>query len=291
MYLFDREGQAPEEGAGAVFKLYHYDPTIAGGVVFVLLFTGTTLLHFWQLIHARSWFLIPMAIGGLFEIIGYAARCKSGNESPDWTLGPYIMQAILLLVAPALFAATIYMELGRIITMVDGEGHTLIPKKWMTKIFVIGDVVSFFLQGGGSLAALQNGAKVIIGGLFVQLICFGVFICIAVAFHRSILASPTSRSKRIPWKKHMMALYVGSMLIMVRSIFRAIEYLQGFDGYLLRHELYLYVFDALLMFSVMVLFNWVHPAEITAILKGRDMGSGWKMDAVPNSHRRLRSEA
>lgn len=88
-----------------------------------------------------------------------------------------------------------------------------------------------------------------------------------------------------------MALYVGSMLIMVRSVFRAIEYLQGFDGYLLRHELYLYVFDALLMFSVMVLFNWVHPAEITAILKGRDMGSGWKMDAVPNSHRRLRSEA
>lgn len=46
MYLFDREAQAPEEGATAVFKLYHYDPTIAGGVVFVLLFTGTTLFAF-----------------------------------------------------------------------------------------------------------------------------------------------------------------------------------------------------------------------------------------------------
>lgn len=83
------------------------------------------------------------------EIIGYAARAKSGDESPDWTLGPYIIQAILLLVAPALFAASIYMELGRVITLVDGEGHVLIPKKWMTKVFVIGDVLSFFFQGGG----------------------------------------------------------------------------------------------------------------------------------------------
>lgn len=59
------------------------------------------------------------------------------------------MQATLLLVAPALFAATIYMELGRIIAMVDGEGHVKIPLRWLTKIFVIGDVFSFMLQGAG----------------------------------------------------------------------------------------------------------------------------------------------
>jgi hypothetical protein len=82
-------------------------------------------------------------------MIGYAARYVSGKESPDWTLTPYIIQAILLLVAPALFAATIYMELGRVITLIDGEGHALITRKWMTKIFVVGDVLSFFLQGGG----------------------------------------------------------------------------------------------------------------------------------------------
>jgi hypothetical protein len=59
------------------------------------------------------------------------------------------MQAIPLLVAPALFAAIIYIELGRIIIMTDGEGRALIPKKWMTKIFVTRDVLSFILQGGG----------------------------------------------------------------------------------------------------------------------------------------------
>lgn len=92
----------------------------------------------------------------IVEIIGYAARAKSGNESPDWTLGPYIIQAILLLVAPALFAASIYMELGRIVIMSEGEGHVLIQKKWMTKIFVTGDVLSFFLQGGGEYFPLAT---------------------------------------------------------------------------------------------------------------------------------------
>jgi hypothetical protein len=83
------------------------------------------------------------------EVIGYAGRAKSGGESPNWTLGPYIIQAILLLVAPALFAATIYMELGRIVIMVEGESRTTIPHRWLTKIFVIGDVLSFLFQGGG----------------------------------------------------------------------------------------------------------------------------------------------
>ncbi|KAM5345677.1 hypothetical protein ACJ41O_011538 [Fusarium nematophilum] len=283
MNLYDRSTSNESE-----FKLYHYNPTIAGGVIFVILFLVTTALHFWQLFRARCWFLIPLAVGGIFEMVGYAARCKSGDESPDWTLGPYIMQAILLLVAPALFAATIYMELGRIVTMVDGEDHVLIPQKWMTKIFVTGDVLSFILQGGGggyqssgSLQALKDGANVIIAGLFVQLLCFGVFIVIAVAFDRSIRRSPTGRSSSgALWKKHMIALYVGSVLIMVRSVFRAVEYLQGFDGYLLSHEVYLYIFDAALMFLVMGLFNWRHPAEIMGYIGRNDGNYGYKMDAV-----------
>jgi hypothetical protein len=60
----------------------------------------------------------------------------------------------------------------------------------------------------------------------------------------------------------MVILFTASLLVMVRSVFRVAEYLQSFDGYLLSHEVYLYIFDALLMFVMMVLFNWAHPAEI-----------------------------
>lgn len=88
--------------------------------------------------------------------IGYVGRAISHTQTPDWTLVPYLIQTLLLLVAPALFAASIYMELSRIIILVDGESHVLIKKKWLTKTFVTGDVLSFFIQGGGKLRHLQS---------------------------------------------------------------------------------------------------------------------------------------
>ena len=42
------------------------------------------------------------------------------------------------------------MELGRIILMTDGETHSLIRRKWLTKIFVCGDVLSFMTQASGT---------------------------------------------------------------------------------------------------------------------------------------------
>jgi hypothetical protein len=57
---------------------------------------------------------------------------------------------MLILVAPPLFAASIYMTLGRIIVKLDAEEMSLVPVRFLTKIFVIGDVISFLLQCGGT---------------------------------------------------------------------------------------------------------------------------------------------
>lgn len=85
------------------------------------------------------------------EFIGYIGRALSASQTPDWTLGPYIMQSVLLLVAPALFAASIYMYLGRLIVLVRGEKFSVIRVGWMTKIFVAGDVLSFLMQSLGMI--------------------------------------------------------------------------------------------------------------------------------------------
>ena len=47
------------------------------------------------------------------------------------------------------------------------------------------------------------------------------------------------------------------------------EYVQGNNGYLLRHGVYLYILDAALMFMTMVLFNWIHPSEVTDLYSKR----------------------
>lgn len=85
------------------------------------------------------------------EWIGYIGRALGHKETPNWTLGPYILQNILLLLAPALFAASIYMVLGRIIRITGGQAHSLIRCNWLTKVFVIGDVVSFLTQASGTI--------------------------------------------------------------------------------------------------------------------------------------------
>jgi hypothetical protein len=147
------------------------------------------------------------------------------------------------------------------------------------------------IQAMGTLDALHTGEQIIIGGLFVQLIFFGLFIVVSGVFHYRLVRnlplkkrySPLSlfKSRRsspsihtsstvsraslseLPWKRHLYTLYLASALIMVRSIFRVVEYIQGNAGYLLSHEVYLYIFDATLMFFVMLAFNWTHPSQIT----------------------------
>jgi hypothetical protein len=74
-----------------------------------------------------------------------------------WTLFPYILQSFFLLVAPALFAASIYMILGRIIQLTGGDKHSWIPHRWMTRFFVLGDMFAFMLQGSGKFSAPGPG--------------------------------------------------------------------------------------------------------------------------------------
>jgi len=70
----------------------------------------------------------------------------------------------------------------------------------------------------------------------------------------------------------MVAIYVVSVLIFVRSVFRVIEYAMGNAGYLLRYEIFLYIFDALLMAAVMIILNVIHPGEITRLLESGSVG-------------------
>jgi drug/metabolite transporter (DMT)-like permease len=142
--------EARDSQGGYVF--YHYTPTLAGAIVFIIIFLITTLAHVLQVARRRTWYFIPVVIGGLFETIGYVGRAISHQDKGK--MAPFIMQSVLLLVAPALFAASVYMVLGRIILVLDGEDVALIRKRWLTKIFVTGDILSFFAQAGGKRTLL-----------------------------------------------------------------------------------------------------------------------------------------
>ncbi|KAK5657986.1 hypothetical protein OQA88_2539 [Cercophora sp. LCS_1] len=256
------------------FKFYHYDPSYAANICFVILFAIPTIGHTYLMIRQKTWYFLPFVIGCLFETVGYVGRVLGAQQTPDWTLTPYIMQSLLILLAPALFAASIYMILGRLIRLLEAEHLSVVRVKWLTKIFVAGDVMSFLAQsaGGGMLAKAKTkesqemGNNTVLGGLAIQIIFFGLFIVTTVIFHHRIRKQPTSRSYSVtaPWRQFIMALYFTSILILVRSLFRMIEYGMGRNNVLTQNEAYLFVFDGALMFLVTVTFLWYHPSRILA---------------------------
>lgn len=108
----------------------------------------------------------------------------------------------------------------------------------------------------------DTGKNIVIGGLVVQILFFGLFVITSMIFHVRLARAPTAASLASPWAKYMWALYGASLLILIRSLFRIFEFAGGSDGELMSKEFYIYIFDAALMFLCMCVFNVVHPGAI-----------------------------
>lgn len=211
------------------------------------------------------------------ETIGYVGRALAYNSTGE--LIPYVLQSTLLLLGPILFAASLYMTLSRLVRALDAAHCAMIPPRWLTRIFVFGDVFSFIIQASGAGLRVQAGmgkstmdpelgGHIIVGGLIFQIIIFGLFIVTALMFHiRFRRDTKSHESNDIPWQTTLVMLYLTSTFVMIRNIFRAIEYAMGSDGYLLSVEWAVYVFDASLMTLTMVAFFVRYPSQLRAIRK------------------------
>lgn len=84
----------------------------------------------------------------------------------------------------------------------------------------------------------------------------------AALFHSRARKAPQIATLDVPWQKYMYMLYGTSLLIFIRSVFRVIEYAEGNAGFIMRHEVFLYLFDSVLMIGVMVVLNVVYPGKL-----------------------------
>jgi len=112
------------------------------------------------------------------------------------------------------------------------------------------------------ISTITAGKHIIVIGLFLQIVFFGVFLVTSLIFDRRLRRTPTPASSAVNWQKYIRTLYISSICILIRSIFRVIEFSGGNDGPLMRSEVYLYAFDAALMLGVLINLNIVHPGDI-----------------------------
>lgn len=203
--------------------------------------------------------------------MGLLARAY-GHDHLD-KLPPYIVQMVLILLAPILYAAGVYMFFGRLVVASGHPKLSLIRVNWETKIFVTGDILCFLVQAFGavSLANLVNShdsdtahkvdvaKNVILAGLALQVILFLVFLVSSVIFHIRVSKRHIAKSVDPTLRLQLMiySIYATGVLITGRNIYRLIEYKSGNGGYLQENEWPQYGLDVGLMAIYMVItFFW-----------------------------------
>ncbi|KAG9229966.1 RTA1 like protein-domain-containing protein [Amylocarpus encephaloides] len=251
------------------FQLYHYEPNQSLSLACAALFGISTIIHLVIMIRKKTWFYSALLVGAFMMTIGYIVRYMSAR-SPHNT-GIYAIQFLLIMLAPSLYAATMYMLFGRLVIFVNNPSASIIRPQWVTKIFVTGDVISFVVQmAGGGMMSSDNlasiGQTIMMIGLASQLAFFGFFLVIAITFRARMLkqypgAIPSARGKE-SWYGLLALLLLGAGLVIFRCIFRLFEFGLGRDGELQTREVYVYVFDTLPMFFVQVLFHFKHAGNV-----------------------------
>jgi hypothetical protein len=190
-----------------------------------------------------------------------------------------------------LIAATVYMTLGRFVRALDAGHYALLGTRWLTKIYVTIDFASFItqmagsaMQGSGDAEGVKLGRTLVLSGLGIQLGALSFFILSVGIVHHRLNAQPTHMASRpsVNWRWHFWTLHVVSGLLVVRNLFRFIEFAAGHDTVLVTVEAFIYAFDAAIMALVVLVLVVVHPGYLLRSVKRSssidvDMGPSQKL--------------
>jgi hypothetical protein len=123
-----------------------------------------------------------------------------------------------------------------------------------------------------------------LGGILFQMIAITVYMILAVEFiFRYIGDKPFQRPDNEPpsgnyfmdgkMKAMLFGISFGSLAIYVRSVYRTIELIDGWDGRIITTELYFNTMDGAMILLTMYCLNFFHPGRLLGpftSLKGVD---------------------
>ncbi|GAQ09508.1 sphingoid long-chain base transporter RSB1 [Aspergillus lentulus] len=265
---------------------FGYRPSLAAGIVFTILFLGLTIGHVWQSFrHRNIWLGLAFSLGAFGEFTGWLGRtvgyrCPYSVKLLEMQLAALIIANGDDMVAPAFTTAGIYGVLSLLIPLIGHDKSPLRPKSYLI-IFMTVDFLSLLLQAvGGGLAGAafsQNtspwpGTYTMVAGILWQLLSTCVFATLLeYVIYRGL--GPISRSPAL--RRIALGLMVAVTCMVARGVYRSMELVNGWRGYLFTHEVYAIVLDAGMMFvGSLVLWVW-NPAVL--ILEAREHAGARRM--------------
>ena len=149
--------------------------------------------------------------------------------------------------------------------MLGPKSSPLSPKRYLL-IFSTCDLISIVIQaiGGGSASAQDNkvngdtkpGTNIMIGGILFQMASITVF--------GALFSYILFRARNVRLSKGLRLTIAATafavVLIYVRSVYRTLELLQGWKGFLITNERYFITFDGSMMAAAVIVFNIINPA-------------------------------
>lgn len=215
-----------------------------------------------------------MFYGGTVFTAGWIMRIASSYEPGNINL--YIAQTCLILAGPPIYSAAEYNVLGRL--MHYTPMHSPInPSRVLYFFIYVGAAVESLTAVGAVRLSAANGNmdKLKDGETFISiaLVLQGVVECLFMSMV-ALVHYRCARAKMLTPKVHTICimLYGTSALVLLRCIFRAVESFSTLnvidsgtcDGTcraVLRHEWYIYVFEAAPMVLYTYWLNIVHPGR------------------------------
>ncbi|KAI5122985.1 hypothetical protein M0805_006863 [Coniferiporia weirii] len=245
----------------------------AGSVFFLL--SIALVIH---LIRGRHWWGLCLPIGTLALSGGFGLRFAVVLN--QFSLGLFIASDLLIIISPATFLAFNYIVYGRLIqTFSTGQTrHSLIRPRIVARIFVLSDVMTFLVQGSGggfedstSQSSILLGQRILIGGLGLQTLSYSIFITLLMHSHRCFRKDQKIDNDTFPWRV-IYFLYFSSVFIIIRSIYRLLEFAIGNgDGFLTIHEAFFYCFDTLPLFLATVIHAVYWPKNLIYSSRGDEL--------------------
>ncbi|EPS35632.1 hypothetical protein H072_10932 [Dactylellina haptotyla CBS 200.50] len=260
-----------------------YCPNFGAALFFTVVFGLSCTAHIFQAFYYKKFRLCwVIVLGASWETTAFGLRTAATKNFTSDALG--IPSSILIYLSPLLINAFAYMVLGRMVQFYLAEKKVFgIRAIRLTVIFVWLDVIAFLVQLVGatmtipdtdanstdqqkadSLKKQELGFNIYKGGIGFQLFWIVVFCVLAWRFRMKAVMEKvrgTWVARESNWKHLLAVLYLTLIMIMIRIIFRLIEFSGGVNSKLTTTEGFFYGLEATPMALACITWNVFHPGR------------------------------
>ncbi|KAL3148413.1 hypothetical protein ABBQ38_013868 [Trebouxia sp. C0009 RCD-2024] len=240
-----------------IYAWFHQIPKEEAAIFALVVFFLIGVANLVITCRTKAWFMLTVAFTAALEVAGYAFRITMLHKP---AYGPFVAMQALLIIPPIFLALVDYSAVGKLMRLAGGGGR--LNPAWVARFFFASDILCLAIQGAGAgLSSSMNGGDqnsakaLLIVGLILQLFFFTCFtgITIYINLNKKYGLRGIKQCQPI-----FICLYVTIALMYIRSIFRLIEFADGWYGPIASNEVYFYVLDFLMIFLCSVVFTVLH---------------------------------